>query len=198
VIFQSFTFDCGPLEVNHYVIGHEALSEAVLIDAGVFDPQIPDHLRSWGLRLTDILLTHHHHDHIEALPEYLKIFPDARVYSPAPTPLATSAILVSPGDRIKAAGFEFTIFKTSGHTPESISYYCEAENICFVGDAIFSGAVGGTDKDELHAEQLAHLRRDILTLPPETELYSGHGPATKVGIESAANPFLQAGFTRLP
>lgn len=198
MIFQSFTSDCGPLEVNLYIMGYESQREALLIDAGVLNPGIPEFLEACGLQLTDILLTHHHHDHIEALPEYIQRYPNARVFSPVPTPLAPTARLVSPEYPLRAAGFDFTIFRTSGHTPESISYYCPSEKLCFVGDAIFAGAVGGTSKDELHAEQLAHLRQSVLLLPAETELYSGHGPATKVAIELAANPFLQPGFTRLP
>lgn len=195
MILQTFVFPCGPLEVNHYLFADEATGRAALVDAGVFDPSVAEFAAARGLRVETILITHHHHDHIEAVADYARVF-GAHVVSPAPHRLAPAARIVAEGDVFDVAGFRVEVFKTSGHTPEGITYYLPEAGICFVGDAIFAGAVGGTSEDRLHEEQLGHLRRTVLRLPPETELHSGHGPMTTVAIESRGNPFLKPGFGR--
>lgn len=197
MIFETFIADVGPLEANLHLIADEATGEAALVDAGALVPELVDRVRDLGLRVGAILVTHLHHDHVAALGEYLARWEGCQVYSPAPLAAAPSASVVGRGDLVRAAGREFRVFKTSGHTPESISYYCAGEAICFVGDAIFAGAVGGASDDALHAEEIDCLRRSILTLPPRTELWSGHGPATSVEVEAAANPFFRPGFGRL-
>jgi len=197
MIIESFVFDCGPLEVNHYLVANESTREGFLIDAGVFDESVTQFAERNNIQITAILLTHLHPDHVNAVRDYADRW-KCPIFSPALASLAPEANLVFENDEIHVAGFDLKIFRTSGHTPESISYYCAREGVCFVGDAIFAGAVGGTNLDDLHEEEIGHLRRNILTLPPETELYSGHGPMTTVAIEAAANPFLQPGFTRLP
>ncbi len=197
MIIKSFVFDAGPLEVNQVLMADEQTGEGLMVDAGVFHNSVIEFAADQGIKVSKILITHMHADHVAALADYAKAW-DASVVAPAPVSAAPGARIVGEGDTVQAGPFEFEIFQTSGHTPESISYYCKDQSLCFVGDAIFAGAVGGTPLDELHAEQIGHLQRTIMTLPPETELFSGHGPLTTVEIEKAANPFLQPGFTRLP
>jgi glyoxylase-like metal-dependent hydrolase (beta-lactamase superfamily II) len=197
MILKRFTFPFGPLEVNLFVMGDERSDEALLVDAGVFDPSVTRFIQESGMTLTTILITHLHRDHIDGLARYVD-WASPRVISPAPLDAATAVEIIQPGHTVKAANFEFQVFKTSGHTPESVSYYCAGEGLCFVGDALFAGAVGGTSEDSAHAEEIGLIKQNLMTLPGETRIYSGHGPATRVAIEEAANPFLQPGFTRLP
>ncbi len=197
MILKSFYFPFGPLEVNLFIMGNPETGDALLVDAGVFDDSVMDFLRDSGLRLTDILITHLHRDHIDALAKYVEAASPA-VIAPARLDAAPKAKIIGPGEEFSSAGFRFEVFKTSGHTPESISYYCAREELCFVGDALFAGAVGGTSEDSAHKEEIDLIQRNLMTLPPETRIFSGHGPATRVTIEKAANPFLQPGFTRLP
>lgn len=197
MLLRSFFFPFGPLEVNLFVAANEETREAFLVDAGVYGDPIPEFLRSYGLCLSTILITHLHRDHIDAIGRYLEAGAN-RVLTPAPIEAAPGAEIVRPGDRFRTAGYEFEVLPTSGHTPEGVSYYCPAEGICFVGDALFAGSVGGTSNDRDHAEEIGLIGKHLMSLPPETRIYSGHGPATNVGIEKAANPFLQPGFTRLP
>ncbi|MCH8333269.1 MBL fold metallo-hydrolase [Candidatus Sumerlaeota bacterium] len=196
MIFQSFVFPHGHLEVNLFLMGDEQTREAVLVDAGVFDSSVTDCADAMGLKVGTILITHLHADHVAGLAAYAAHW-GAAVVSPARLDSAPEARIVKEGDTVQAGPFEFHVLKTSGHTPESISYHCPREGICFVGDALFAGSVGGTSEDKLYEEEIGHIRRNLLVLPPETELHSGHGPATTVAIEKAANPFLQPGFTRL-
>lgn len=195
---EAFMFEIGHLEANLHLAGDPGSGRGFLVDAGAFGEVVLARAAEIGLRIEAILITHLHHDHIDGLGAYMERLPGTRVWSPAPLAAAPGAKIVMHGDRISVCGYDFDVIRTSGHTPESVSYSCASEKVCFVGDAIFAGAVGGTSSDELHAEELGHLRSGIMTLAPDTGLFSGHGPATTVAIERRANPFLQPGFTRLP
>lgn len=196
MILQHYMLDVGSQEVNCYLMADEAARAGLLVDAGGFDPLIVEQADELGLTISHILLTHLHWDHVDALPAYLEQWPNATVIAPADPAMECHLRLVRPGEIFHAGPFAFEVLRTSGHTPESISYYCAAAGVCFVGDAIFAGSVGGTSDDALYEEQLGCLRRSILTLPEATELLSGHGPMTTVEIEKRANPFLQPGFGR--
>jgi glyoxylase-like metal-dependent hydrolase (beta-lactamase superfamily II) len=196
MLLRQFMLPVGPLESNGWLLADEDAGTAALIDAGAHEPAIAALCRERGLRLTHILLTHLHWDHVDGLADYLKEWPEAAVIAPAPVAAAPGARIVGAGDRFEAAGFGFEVFRTSGHTPESISHYCADAGICFVGDAIFAGSVGGTSDDARFNEQRDCILRNLMTLPPATALLSGHGPATTVAIEQAGNPFLRPGFGR--
>lgn len=193
---QSFMIDVGSQEVNAYLMADEASGIGLMVDAGAYEPAIVETADALGLKVTHILLTHLHWDHVDGLPRYLEQWPQAVVISPAPIGAAPGARLVREADTFAIGPFQFEVLRTSGHTPESVSYYCPAESVCFVGDVLFSGSVGGTSNDALYAEELDYLKQNILTLPASTELLPGHGPVTTVAIEKAANPFLQPGFGR--
>jgi hydroxyacylglutathione hydrolase len=192
-----YMLDVGPLESNSYLVGNENTQEGFLVDAGKFDPLIVEQASSMGLKMRHVLLTHHHWDHVDGLDEFIDAWPGICVLTPAPIQCATENVkLLKPGQAATAGGFKFKVFRTSGHTAESVSFYFPELKICFVGDAIFAGAVGGTNDDTHFNEEVGCLRDSIMQLPDETELLSGHGPATSVAIEKKANPFLQPGFGR--
>ncbi len=188
--------EVGPQEANLWLMADEATGNGVLVDAGAFDSDTVAWAAANKVTVGWILITHLHWDHVDGLARYLEVWPAARVLTPAPLEAAPGAQIVAGGDQIKAGPFLFEVFKTSGHTPEGVSYHCAELGVCFVGDALFAGSVGGTASDALHHEQLGHLREKILSLPDHTELMPGHGPATTVAIEKTANPFLQQGFGR--
>ena len=82
---------------------------------------------------------------------------------------------------------------TPGHSPGGAVFHCERAGLAFVGDAIFSGSIGRTDFPGSSFETLADaIRHHIYTLPRDTVLYPGHGPATTVAQEAASNPFVKA------
>jgi len=89
------------------------------------------------------------------------------------------------------AGVEFQILHTPGHTPGGVSLYSKSEGVVFVGDALFAGSVGRTDFPGGDFNQLiTAIKTKLLTLPDETRVYSGHGPATTIANEKRTNPFL--------
>lgn len=196
MILQHFMFDLVSQEVNAYLMGDEETRVGLMVDAGGFDPQVVETADAMGLSITHILLTHLHWDHVAALPAYLEQWSSVQVITPAPLAAAPQARIVVPGEKFRVGPFFFEVIQTSGHTPESVSYYCRDAGVCFVGDALFSGSVGGTNDDAHYEEQLGHIKRSILTLPESTEILPGHGPITTVAIEKQANPFLQPGFKR--
>jgi glyoxylase-like metal-dependent hydrolase (beta-lactamase superfamily II) len=76
-------------------------------------------------------------------------------------------------------------------------FYCAAENVIFSGDVIFGGSIGRTDLPGGDYDTLiASIENQVLTLPDETRLLSGHGPETSVGIERVDNPFVGKGARR--
>ena len=80
---------------------------------------------------------------------------------------------------------------TPGHTPGHVVFYVPSEGVVFCGDLIFYGSVGRTDlPGGNHRQLIDSIQTQILSLPPQTHLLSGHGPETTVGDEIAANPFL--------
>ena len=196
MILEHYMIDVGSQEVNVYLLADETSHHGVLIDAGGFDQRLVDVVIGRKLQLGHVLITHLHWDHTTKLPQYLGHWPKARVVAPAPLSAAPGARVVKGGDTIEAGPLRFHVLRTSGHTPESVSYYCPSAGVCFVGDALFAGAVGGTTSDAEHDEQIGNLRDHVLSLPDETELLPGHGPITTVRIEKTANPFLRPGFGR--
>jgi hydroxyacylglutathione hydrolase len=78
-----------------------------------------------------------------------------------------------------------------GHTPGHVVFYCPREKVCFCGDVIFQDSIGRTDLPGGDFDTLmTSIRTQIMSLPDETRLLSGHGPQTTVAIERRQNPFL--------
>lgn len=198
MLLRSFLLDLPPQETNHYILADKATRIGLLVDAGGFEPDIIEFTAEHRILVTHILLTHLHWDHTDALGDYLRYWPDALIITPEPIPGIRHRTVVRPSDAFSVGPFGFRVLDTSGHTPESVSYYCREHGICFVGDALFAGAVGGTASDQLFQQQLGNIQRNLISLPDETEILSGHGPLTTIAIEKRANPFLQPGFTRSP
>jgi hydroxyacylglutathione hydrolase len=79
-----------------------------------------------------------------------------------------------------------------GHCPGNVGFYLASENLCFVGDVIFSGSVGRTDLPGGDFPALENsIKEKIYTLPDDTELAVGHGPNTTVGREKMSNPYVR-------
>ncbi|HSJ16237.1 MAG TPA: MBL fold metallo-hydrolase, partial [Longimicrobiales bacterium] len=78
-----------------------------------------------------------------------------------------------------------------GHSPGHVIFHCADAAVAFVGDTVFQGSIGRSDLPGGNFQQLIRaIRQELLSLPPETVLYSGHGPASTVAHEATTNPFL--------
>ena len=101
---------------------------------------------------------------------------------------------VRGGDQVSAAGFDLEVREIPGHSAGHVVYLWKENtpNLAFVGDIIFLGSVGRADFYDGDFDQLAAgIRAKIFTLPDDTILLPGHGPATTVGQEKVGNPYVR-------
>lgn len=161
-----------PARQDNYIWLLKKGLHAVVVDPGLADPVL-ERLNSLGLTLGAILLTHHHHDHIDGVPELLAHYPDAICYGPAVEhPLLPTQQPLHNGQRIVLDTLEISleIMALPGHTREHIAYY--GHGALFCGDVLFAGGCGrlldGTP------EQMYDSLQRIKQLPPETRIYAAH------------------------
>lgn len=200
-------YELGPIGTNCYVVRASRTSaESVVIDPGDDAAALRLELARLGTRCTAILVTHCHWDHLGAVADLAE-----GTGAPVHMADAEAAVLERPDDvygglgiRIRpwspelrlrgdetftAAGIEFETLLVPGHSPGHLAYH--ANGSLFSGDVLFAGGVGrvdlpGGDWDAL----LESIRMLAGRFPPETVVYSGHGPPTTLGDELARNPFL--------
>jgi hydroxyacylglutathione hydrolase len=164
-------FPC--LSDNFGVLIHDSDTGATAsIDAPEVAP-VEAALKATGWKLTDILVTHHHHDHtggIQALKDKYKCRVVAPVANGAKIPAVDEA--VREGDKVSVGKLSARVIETPGHTLDHIAYWFHGDKIAFVGDTLFSIGCGrvieGTP--EMMWRSLVKLR----DLPNDTEIYCGH------------------------
>lgn len=217
MIIQTYTV--GPIEENTYIVSDET-GEAVLIDCGCFAESewrpMKQYIEDKGLQVKHLLCTHLHFDHTlgnrfvlrdlglraeaSAADTYLyddmkgqmALFLGERLTSRFDLDFATRGFTsLYNGDEIKFGHTTFEVIATPGHTPGGLCFYCKDEGILFSGDSLFQGSVGRTDlKGGNYADMIKGLTHRIITLPPETQVYTGHGPSTTIEHELNYNPYL--------
>jgi len=202
-------FELGMWQTNGYVV-HAGGADCWIVDAGFEPGAMIDAIVGQGLVPTQLLLTHGHIDHIagiEAVRERWADLPilihDAeRSYltdpannlsgpfgMPLTAPEATGTL--AAGQTLSISGFTFEIRHTPGHSPGGVTLYCERTGDAIVGDTLFAGSIGRHDFPHSDGEALMRsIREQLLSLPDETKVHPGHGPATTIGRERASNPFL--------
>lgn len=177
--------------------------------------QIVRHVREKSLTPAAIVLTHAHADHIGGIdevrdnlgeiPVYLAKEEWAALLDPMENLSARMASGIAtnvtdprdlqPGETLDLDGSRWEILDTSGHSPGGRSLYCRELGIAFVGDALFAGSVGRVDFPHSDGDRLIrNIREQLMTLPDETRILSGHGPETTVGRERRTNPFIVHGL----
>lgn len=195
----------GPIGTNCYLVRRPGAAEAVVVDPGADAHRIRLELAGIGARCVAILITHGHWDHLGGVADLavgtgapVHMAADEREllerindYTPPGVVLRayTPDVLLQGDESLELAGISFETSRVSGHSPGHLAY--AADGCLFSGDVLFAGSVGRTD---LEGGDWETLRDSIQWLvdryPPETVVYSGHGPATTLGRELATNPFL--------
>ena len=208
---EILTFVCGPFATNTYLLRSDA--EAWVIDPGIAPTGLLSVLSREQLVPDRVVLTHGHCDHIAGIvalraaagpvPTWCpaadaEMLPDPQLNLSGPFGLPISVppadAVFGPGETLMLGESAWEVLDTSGHTAGGVSLYCAAEGVVLAGDALFAQGIGRTDMpggDEVRL--IANIRANLLSLPPETKVYPGHGPATTIGEESTSNPWLVGG-----
>jgi hydroxyacylglutathione hydrolase len=212
------TFPVGLLQCNCTVLGDPASGEAMVIDPGDDIPRILSVLERHKLRVTQIVVTHAHIDHIAGAGLLKRITGAPILYNQAdislaqmmemqagwlgvPTPevqapddsLGDGRVLVL-GDPSSSgqAGLQATVLLTPGHTQGSLCLHVPAQNLLLAGDTLFAGSVGRTDLPGGDGPMLLRsIHNKLMPLPDSTIVVPGHGSESTIGDERADNPFLQ-------
>jgi len=172
---------------NCYVAMQLRARSALVVDPGGEVPQIQNVLQQEGLTLVGILITHGHHDHtngVAALQKATGAPVYAHVADAGPLWHAEPLEKLADTKEMQIDGFTVRAVPVPGHTAGSTTYVIG--NAAFVGDTLFAGSIGRCALD--YRAMLRAIRQHILSLPPETVLFPGHGPATTVGQERTHNP----------
>jgi hydroxyacylglutathione hydrolase len=199
-------YELGPIGTNCYVVrSSRSAEEAVVIDPSGDAAELRLELARLGARCTAILVTHGHWDHLlgvaelaegtgapvhmadderamlENLPDLVPDGVTARGYTPD--------VLLAGDETLELAGITFETLRVPGHSPGHLAYH--ADEALFSGDVLFAGSVGRVDLPGADWDTLVETLRALTErFPPETVVYSGHGPPTTLGTELARNPFL--------
>jgi glyoxylase-like metal-dependent hydrolase (beta-lactamase superfamily II) len=207
---KSFTF--GPFQENTYILWDET-DEAVIIDPGntsnAENQQVKNFLADKNLKLTRLILTHGHVDHIAGnkfifdtyglLPEVNKhdlplIENHGAIASMYGIPYEASPLpktFLNEGEFVKFGNTTFEMLFTPGHSPGSITFYNRENNFIICGDVLFYGSIGRTDLPGGDYDTLINaIKTKLFPLGDAVKVYNGHGPATTIGHERACNPFL--------
>jgi len=206
-------FEFNPLAENTYIV-YDETNECVIIDAGNLFPEennaIQNFIQNKELTVKHLLNTHLHFDHIlgniyieeqfglktkahkgdkflmDGMPAQMKLF---GFEVPKKTP--EIGTYLEENDTIGFGNQKLIVFHIPGHSPGSVVFYNPVANCVFVGDVLFHGSIGRTDLAGGDYKLLIEgIRNKLLTLPPETIVYPGHGPSTTIGEEKRNNFYL--------
>ncbi|TML55538.1 MAG: MBL fold metallo-hydrolase [Actinobacteria bacterium] len=199
-------YELGPIGTNCYVVrASTAASEAVVIDPSGDASELRIELARLGTACAAILITHGHWDHLLGVAE-LAEGTGASVYMaedeqallenlPDLVPAGVTArgrtadVLLQGDETLEVAGLQLETLRVPGHSPGHLAFY--SDGCLFSGDVLFAGSVGRTDLPGADWDTLVETLRMLTErFPPETVVYSGHGPPTTLGAELASNPFL--------
>ncbi|MFF4585470.1 MBL fold metallo-hydrolase [Streptomyces sp. NPDC001388] len=194
-----FSLDGGTWEVdnNVWLVGDD--HEVVVIDAAHDATAIAEAVGD--RRLTAIVCTHAHNDHIDAAPALaartgapVLLHPDDLPLWKQTHPDRAPDGDLSDGQVLTVAGVDLTVLHTPGHAPGAVCLYAPALSALFSGDTLFEGGPGATGRSYSHFPTIVDSIRDrLLTLPADTVVHTGHGGTTTVGAEA---PHLQEWIDR--
>lgn len=212
-MLNIFFFTFNAFEENTYIIANEK-NQCWIVDPGMYEEretaQIIAFINEKHLKPQAIINTHAHIDHILGIeglvnkynlpfglhtleiPVLKTAVPTAAMFGfelkaePKPT------FFIKEGEPLKLGDDTVEVFLTPGHSPGSISFYYPEGKWVVSGDVLFSGSIGRTDLPGGDFDTLINsIRTKLFTLPGNTKVLSGHGPATTIEAEKKHNPFLQ-------
>jgi hydroxyacylglutathione hydrolase len=167
--------DALPAFTDNYLwlLQDTANKRCAVVDPGDAAPVLAWLAAHPGWQLSDILVTHHHHDHVGGVAE-LKQATGARVYGPATENIPARDVALNDNQRIEVLGLEFEVFAVPGHTLGHIAYYHGAATppLLFCGDTLFAAGCGRLFEGT--PEQMHHSLQRLAALPGDTQVYCTH------------------------
>ena len=200
----------GMMETNCYLITEEQEGISALVDPGFISRPLEDAVKAAG-KVSAILLTHGHFDHISGVKHFQEMT-GAKIYissedaaflsdaslnlsgmlSPAPLGPVAADVELKDGDEIKLGGAAFRVLLTPGHTRGGCCYL--APGAIFTGDTLMCGSVGRTDFPTGSFPELLTSLKKLASLQGDYTIYPGHGPTTTLAAERRGNPYMDKEF----
>lgn len=207
---KAFTF--SPIQENTYLLYNEK-GKALIIDPGCYFEEEREMLSSFlqqnNLELQLLLNTHCHLDHVfgnkwihetfglllhihQKEKQVLDFAPASGLMWNMPFDNYNAELkYIKEGEEILLDDDRLKILFAPGHSPGHVCFYCKEQGFVIGGDVLFRQSIGRTDLPGGNHETLIQsIKTQLFTLPDETIVYSGHGPATTIGYEKKHNPFL--------
>jgi len=204
----------NPFQENTYIV-YDETKECVIFDPGMYTSaereQFSDFIKAQELKPVRLINTHCHIDHVfgnnyvhqlynipleihegelvvlNAVAQVCKMYGVA-YDDPSPAP----ARFIEVGEMVEFGNTKLKAIFTPGHSPASLSFYCEESKQLIAGDVLFRDSIGRTDLPGGDFSTLiGSIKDEIFPLGDEVKVYPGHGVATTVGYERLNNPFLQ-------
>ncbi len=201
--------EAGVLQVNCQILANREAGLAVVIDPGGDADRILKELNRLGVRLTHIINTHGHFDHLGGVSDLKERTGCAFWIHPGDAPLVSAARQhakawglpfgspptidreLADDEVLEVSGMELQVIHTPGHTPGGVCL--RWGNRMAVGDTLFQGSIGRTDLPGGNHAQLIHsIKNKLLPLGDDVVCHPGHGPDTTLGDERRHNPFLNS------
>lgn len=204
------TFPVPPLSCNCSIIGDKETKQAIVVDPGGNPERILGEINALGFTVTAILHTHAHFDHFLAsghikqatgaplclhpydqdLWDMLKV--QCQMFNIPYVPAPPPDRWIKDESEVRVGPYLGTVIHTPGHTPGSVCFFFESQNLVFSGDTLFRGGIGRTDLWGGDGQVIERsIRERLYTLKESTIVIPGHGAESSIGWEREHNMFVQ-------